>query len=210
LPYVTSSSVDTTTGAEVFNYDFLDVGIVLTVTPRITSNGYVTMDVSQTANDFVGYTSFNAPITNLREAQTTVSVADGETVVLGGIINNQLSETINKIPLLGDIPILGNLFRSTSKTNNKTELLVFLTPHVVRSPDDAEKLRQATESHLGKSTQDMVNDAQASEAAPDFTVTTTTPSSGVAPGSDPSPSSSPAPATGSDQSGTTTPPAATQ
>ena len=136
LPYVTNQTV-TTTGTILYNYNFLSVGIVLTVTPRITSNGYVTMDVTQTANDFVSYTSFNAPIVNQREAQTTVSVKDGETVVLGGIINNSVSRTVSKIPFLGDLPIVGNLFRSTSKTDNKTELLVFLTPHVVRDPTEA-------------------------------------------------------------------------
>ena len=151
-----TQTIDAATGTQVFNYNFLDVGIVLTVTPRITSNGYVTMDVTQTANDFVGYTSFNAPIVNQREAQTTVSVKDGETVVLGGIINNSVNRTVNKIPLLGDLPLLGNLFRSTSSTKAKTELLVFMTPHVVRTPQDAERLRQQTEAELGESARRMI------------------------------------------------------
>lgn len=155
LPYVTNSTFDTN-GTQIFNYNFLDVGIVLTVTPRITSNGYVTMDVTQTANDFVGYTSFNAPIVNQREAQTTVSVKDGETVVLGGIINNSLNRTVNKVPILGDIPLLGSLFRSTSTTKDKTELLVFMTPHVVRTPQDAAQLRAQTEIELGKTARGML------------------------------------------------------
>ncbi|MGI4787856.1 MAG: type II secretion system protein GspD, partial [Janthinobacterium lividum] len=159
LPYVTNQTV-TTTGTILYNYNFLSVGIVLTVTPRITSNGYVTMDVTQTANDFVSYTSFNAPIVNQREAQTTVSVKDGETVVLGGIINNSVSHTVSKVPFLGDIPLLGNLFRSSSKTNNKTELLVFLTPHVVRDPEEARRLRAQTEKELGQTTQQMIPPAQ--------------------------------------------------
>jgi general secretion pathway protein D len=86
-------------GNLTFNYAFLDVGIILTVTPRITQNGYVTMDVTQTANDFVRYTEFNAPVVNQREAQTTVSVKDGETVVIGGIIKNSISTTTNKLPV---------------------------------------------------------------------------------------------------------------
>ena len=159
LPYVTNQTV-TTTGTILYNYNFLSVGIVLTVTPRITSNGYVTMDVTQTANDFVSYTSFNAPIVNQREAQTTVSVKDGETVVLGGIINNAVSRTVSKVPFLGDLPLVGNLFRSTSKTDNKTELLVFLTPHVVRDPAEARRLRTQTEQELGKTTQQMIPPAQ--------------------------------------------------
>jgi general secretion pathway protein D len=155
LPYVTSQTVDSN-GSTLVNYSYLDVGIVLTVTPRITSNGYVTMDVSQTANDFVGYTSFNAPIVNQREAQTTASVKDGETIVLGGIINNTLTSTKNKVPLLGDLPVLGSLFRSNNTVNSKTELLVFMTPHVVRDPDEARALREKTEAQLGRTTQQMI------------------------------------------------------
>ncbi len=159
LPYVTNQTV-TTTGTILYNYNFLNVGIVLTVTPRITSNGYVTMDVTQTANDFVSYTSFNAPIVNQREAQTTVSVKDGETIVLGGIINSSVSHAVSKIPVLGDLPLVGNLFRSTNATNNKTELLVFLTPHVVRDPAEARHLRLQTEQELGRTTQQMIPPAQ--------------------------------------------------
>lgn len=159
LPYVVSQRTDVN-GNFLFTYDFLDVGIVLTVTPRITSNGYVTMDVTQTANDFVRYTDFNAPVVNQREAQTTVSVKDGETVVLGGIIKNTVSATVNKVPILGDIPLLGNLFKSNSTTKNKTELLVFLTPRVVRNEDEARRLRQRTENQLDPKTQKRIEDSR--------------------------------------------------
>ena len=106
------------------------------------------MDVTQTANDLQGYTSFNAPIVNQREAQTTVSAKDGETIVLGGMIRNQVSATVNKLPLLGDLPVLGNLFRNTAKENQKTELLVFLTPKVVRDPAEAKRLKEETEKQV--------------------------------------------------------------
>lgn len=142
IPYVVSTTTDPATGVQSFNYQFEDVGIILTVTPHITANGYVTMDVDQTANDLEKYTSFNAPIINQRTASTTVSVKDGETLILGGIIRNQVTSTVNKIPILGDIPLLGQLFRSTSKDNQKTELMVFLCPHVVRTPDEAHDLRE--------------------------------------------------------------------
>ncbi|MBC8137850.1 MAG: hypothetical protein H8F28_18380 [Fibrella sp.] len=156
LPYVVNQRFDTN-GNAIFNYDFLDVGIILTVTPRITSNGYVTMDVTQTANDFVRYTDFNAPVVNQRQAQTTVSVRDGETIVLGGIIKNSISTTVNKVPLLGDIPLLGNLFRSKSDVKNKTELLVFLTPRIVRDATEARKLRDDTEQKINKKTRERVD-----------------------------------------------------
>lgn len=140
IPYVTSSRTDNN-GNILYNYAFQDVGIVLTVTPRITANGYVTMDINQTANDLNGYTSFNAPIVNQREADTVVSVKNGETIILGGIIRNTVTATTNKVPILGDIPLLGNLFKSTSKEKNKTELLVLLTPRIVHDEDEARKMR---------------------------------------------------------------------
>lgn len=156
IPYVLSTIQDAN-GNLSFNYAFQDVGIVLTVNPRITSNGYVTLDVTQTANDLQGFTSFNAPIINQREADTQVSVKDGETIVLGGIIRNNVTVTTNKIPILGDIPILGNLFKSTTKEKTKTELLVLLTPHVVTNPDDARKLRQQQTKDLSQDSQKNID-----------------------------------------------------
>lgn len=140
VPYVLSTREDPN-GNLTFNYSFQDVGIVLTVTPRITANGFVTMDVDQTANDLQGFTSFNAPIVNQRQANTTVTVKDNETIILGGIIRNTVTSTVNKIPLLGDIPILGNLFKFSDKSNVKTELLVFLTPRIVRTSEEAQQLK---------------------------------------------------------------------
>ncbi len=120
------------------------------------------MDVTQTANDFVRYTEFNAPVVNQREAQTTVSVKDGETIVLGGIIKSSVSATTNKLPVLGDIPVLGKLFRSNGTTKSKTELLVFLTPRVVRDPDEARKLREETEKQMQSKAIDRVRDGRLS------------------------------------------------
>ena len=155
VPYVLSQREDAN-GNLTFNYAFQDVGIVLTVTPRITSNGYVTMDVSQTANELQGFTTFNAPIVNTREATTTVSVKDSETIILGGIIRSSVSSTTNKIPLLGDIPILGKLFQSSKKEDVKTELLVFLTPRIVRDEDEARRLREESVNKAEPSTKDVI------------------------------------------------------
>ena len=155
LPYVLSQQTNIN-GNLTFNYAFLDVGIILTVTPRITQNGYVTMDVTQTANDFVRYTEFNAPVVNQREAQTTVSVKDGETVVIGGIIKNSISTTTNKLPVLGDLPVLGNLFKSNVQTKSKTELLVFLTPRIIRDNVEAAKLRDDTVKQMAPQSQGRI------------------------------------------------------
>jgi general secretion pathway protein D len=156
VPYVLSSREDVN-GNLTFTYAFEDVGIVLTVTPRITANGYVTMEINQTANDLQGFTDFNAPIINQRQADTTVSVKDGETIVLGGIIRGTVTTTTKKVPILGDIPLLGNLFKSTDRSNVQTELMVFLTPRVVRSEDEARKLRDENVKDLSKESQNNVN-----------------------------------------------------
>lgn len=159
IPYVLSTREDNN-GNLTFNYDFQDVGIVLNVTPRITSNGMVTLDVVQTANDLQGFTDFNAPIVNQRQAETTVSVRDGETIVLGGIMRSTVTSNVKKLPILGDIPILGELFKSRSKTTNKTELMVFLTPRVVRDPEEARRLREETEQSLSPGVQSQLKGAQ--------------------------------------------------
>lgn len=159
VPYVVSTREDSN-GNLTFNYSFQDVGIVLNVTPRITQNGFVTLDVVQTANDLQGFTDFNAPIINQREADTTVTVLDGETIILGGMIRNLVTSKVKKLPLLGDIPILGNLFRSTSKVNTKTELLVFLTPRVVRDAQQAKNLRERTESEISPAVKRQIEDSK--------------------------------------------------
>ena len=152
VPYVQSSRTDNN-GNIIYQYGFEDVGIVLTVTPRITANGYVTMDINQTANDLQGYTSFNAPIVNQREADTVVSVKNGETIILGGIIRSTVSATVNKVPILGDIPLLGNLFKSSSKEKNKTELIVLLKPVIVRDEEEARKMRENDTKNLSPESQ---------------------------------------------------------
>jgi general secretion pathway protein D len=155
IPYITSQQTGIV-GGLISNYQFQDVGVVLTVTPRITSSGQVTMDVDQSADDLQGFTSFNAPIINHRQATTTVSINNGETIILGGIIRNTLTQTENKIPILGDIPFFGNLFKSSSRTAGQTELMVFLTPHIVRSNADAQKLREASSKEMSKQSQDAL------------------------------------------------------
>ena len=157
IPYITSQRQDVN-GGLTYAYAFQDVGVVLTVTPRITSNGYVSMDIVQTANDLQGYTSFNAPIINQREADTRVSVKDGDTVILGGIIRKTVTTDQRKVPILGDVPLLGQLFRSNVKTNAKTELLVFMRPRIVKSAEEAQRLRSENEQKMSPETRKSLKD----------------------------------------------------
>ena len=115
------------------------------------------MDINQTANDLVGYTTFNAPIVNKREASTVVSVKTEETIILGGIIRNSITATTNKVPILGDIPILGKLFQSSSKEKQKTELLVLLKPRIVKDENEARRLRLNDQKELAPETMKELN-----------------------------------------------------
>lgn len=144
-PYV--SSVRTTETSETFGIQYLDVGVILSVTPQIAPDGTVTMQVTQEANELLGFQDFGgvvkAPTVARRSAQATIRVADGQTVILGGIISENNSRSVRKVPLLGDLPLLGNLFKRSTVTTKRSELLVFLTPRVVRTPEEASALTRS-------------------------------------------------------------------
>jgi general secretion pathway protein D len=147
VPYVISV-IENAIGNQTFNYGYLDVGIILDVVPRIAQSGLVTMDVQQTANELQGFTTFNAPIISQRSTTTQVSVQDGQTVIIGGIIRDQTTKTVNKVPILGDLPLIGRLFRSNEKTKSKTELMVFLTPRIVHNAGQAAALTEEQKKQL--------------------------------------------------------------
>lgn len=157
-PYTQNQS--TTIGAGLFGTtSFLPIGVVLTVTPRITAAREVAMDVDQTADDLQGLNSAGAPIVNHREAKSTVTIHDGETILLGGIISHNLTINESKVPILGDIPLLGKLFQSSSRENTQTELMVFMTPHIVVAPADAIKIREVGEKEMSRSSHESVDQA---------------------------------------------------
>lgn len=147
IPYVTGTTIYST-GTQTTTFAYMDVGIILDVTPHISQNGYVTIEVDQEASDFQGFTNFNAPIVAQRSTQTTVSVMDGQTVVIGGLIKDSETTSVNKVPILGSLPIIGSLFRSKDKSKNRTELMVFLTPHVVNNAAEANALTADEKSKL--------------------------------------------------------------
>jgi general secretion pathway protein D len=150
IPYATGQS-SLTTGV-VTTFDRMEVGIVLQITPIISSTGMVTLAVDQKANAFLRFQDVGGgllqPVTSSREASATITVADGETVVLGGLIQDTVSRTETRVPLLGSLPLVGWLFRDRHSVHEKSELLVFLTPHVVRSPEEARRLSQTEEQRL--------------------------------------------------------------
>lgn len=126
---------------------YRDVGTQLTITPTINPDGYVTLEVFQEVSNATAETQFGAPIISNREAQTQLFIKDGHTAVLGGLIDNQRETANSGIPILKDIPILGNLFRSTQRRNTRTELFILLTPHILRLDEDVDAVtRELRES----------------------------------------------------------------
>ncbi len=154
VPFLVSTQ-ETATGGILTSTDFRDVGVILTVTPRINRSGTVSLDVNQQINSLVEFTLFDAPIISTREASAFVTIKDKQTMVIGGMIKDDKTETVHKIPVLGDIPLLGKLFRRTDTRLEKTELMVFITPHVVYTDADADRVtaEQREKLHLqnGKS-----------------------------------------------------------
>jgi type II secretory pathway component GspD/PulD (secretin) len=121
---------------------YTPVGIQINVTPYISAENYVEMivtpqdsQVDPTLTEPIGG-GVNAPVIDTRSADTVVITPDGQTAVIGGLMENDKESTTSKIPILGDIPLLGALFRSTSSSDNKNELMIFMTPHIVRAPEE--------------------------------------------------------------------------
>jgi len=118
-----------------------NVGIELEVTPQINAGDEVRMELRQQVSSIAGPVSddFNELIINKREINTTVTVGDGEIIALGGLLDDNERRTIQKVPFLGDIPILGELFKSRGKSRVKTNLMVFIRPTILKDPNDARR-----------------------------------------------------------------------
>jgi general secretion pathway protein D len=137
----TSTGITGTTGATVNSVQYRDTGKILTILPQVNSKGLVNMQIRQEVSAVIeGAAAFgntNSPAFSTREAETTVVVQDGETVLIGGIIDDSISHTRQGVPYLMDVPVLGHLFRTESDNNDRTELLVLITPYVIRNRDEA-------------------------------------------------------------------------
>lgn len=142
---IPTGTFQSATGGQTTNIGYQSVGIVLTVTPTVTQGDMVRFEVGITANDVgadiqVGDQSFPSILN--RSADAVLNLRDGDTVVLGGLMRESIIRSATRVPILGDIPLIGALFRSTTSTRVKSELLVFLTPHIVRTPGQAAELTE--------------------------------------------------------------------
>jgi len=146
IPFQTQSTAEG--GVETYSsFEYRDVGTTLKITPQISHDGMVRLAISQEVTKLESTIDFR-PTTLKRTIDTTVIVDDNSTVVIGGLIDDKFTETETKVPLLGDIPLLGWLFKSRKKEREKTNLYVFLTPHVINNKVDAENLYQKKKEHI--------------------------------------------------------------
>jgi len=152
----TNSPTGDTGLSQSVNVERQDIGVTLRVTPQISEGDTLRLNIFQEISDVTDSLSVGDPnevgvaLTN-RRVENTVVVADGETVVIGGLISDDVDETETKVPWLGDIPFLGWAFKSTSESETKQNLLVFLTPHIVRSAADLERRSIEKREEFGES-----------------------------------------------------------
>ena len=147
-PFIQSSYSAVTTGGvaqEIVQYR--DVGTALTILPTINEDGYVNLLLTQEVSSATAETQFGAPVISTREATTQILARTGQTVVIGGLVDQQTEESRVGIPILKDIPFLGLLFGTTKETVTNAELFLFLTPYVVATDEDEERLREAIEGN---------------------------------------------------------------
>ena len=146
LPFVGSASATSALSGQIFNsVDRQNVGITLDIIPQVSEGDYVRLDVYEEVSNVVNGTTNQStnplgPTTTIRSASTTVMVQDHRTAVIGGLLSNESDTQRSAIPFISDIPVLGNLFSDNGSDKKKLNLLVFLTPHVVRTREDLRSL----------------------------------------------------------------------
>lgn len=154
VPYVTrQDQTNVGTGTNYTNYssyEYRDVGVILKITPNINQENFIRLKIDQQVTKVQSGADEARPTTLKRTAKTTVIVKDNETVVIGGLVGDSTDDSTYKFPLLGDIPLLGWLFKTKTSSREKTNLYVFLTPHIVRTQADATKIYQEKRETMGE------------------------------------------------------------
>ncbi len=146
VPVVTSESTSADLGGGnrpsiLRNIQYRSTGVNLSITPTVTSEGKLRIKINQSLSEVQGYApGLNSPVILNRSINTEVVVKSGETVLLGGLISETEGGGVNKVPLLADIPVFGNLFKVKSKEHKKTELIVEITPYILNKSDELDEL----------------------------------------------------------------------
>ncbi len=161
VPFAESTKFDIN-GNPIITFDYKEVGLKLKVTPHISGNNVI-LELHQEINEVVsleklqlGQITYQIPTTTKREIDTTITVENGKTVILGGLISKKTIQTMEGIPLISKIPVVGRLFRYNSDEFNKTNLFVFITPFIIESPNQLAKITE----ELQKLSSELVRKAE--------------------------------------------------
>jgi len=147
VPYPTGIKYDVN-GNPIITYDYKYVGLNLDVLPRISEQNLrliiklKVQEISGYLTNNVGGINYSVPITSTRELNSDVIVQNGQTVIIGGLISKKHLTGTTKVPVLGNIPLFGELFKYTHKENDKTNLFIFITPYVISSPKELSKIME--------------------------------------------------------------------
>lgn len=167
VPFI-SNSLNTDVGGRNDSFQYKDVGIILEVTPQINNHEDVALKIrAESSNIRSGETLFGGAILDTRNFRTDIQVKDGQSVVLGGIIQKQQGQVVRKVPLLGDIPVLGWMFKKKDKTTRDVELMVILRPRITRSPEEALKLLEEIDRKTPKLRQSRAEMEAKAKATPE-------------------------------------------
>ncbi len=155
VPFIAKSEANAAQPDSIFNtIERKDVGITLRITPQITEGNFIKLDIYQEISalvkDSIQFAETIGPTTTKRSTKTSVVVKDEQTVVIGGLMEEREEENVTKVPLFGDIPLLGWLFKNKSIDKKKTNLLVFLTPHIVRDSEQLSQMTEGKKTHFAK------------------------------------------------------------
>jgi general secretion pathway protein D len=158
IPFVLQSRI-TEPGAgtleAIRTFEYRDVGIILEVTPHVSQSGLIRLELNSEFTKFIDTGSLDTQRTTKREAQTNVTMNSGSTVVIGGLIRDDKVTVEKKIPLVGDIPLVGELFKMRRDQLQKTNLLMFITPHVMGNQDDLDRITTAKKSEMKEATEGL-------------------------------------------------------
>lgn len=171
VPYITRQETQSTTSTNTLNYnqyEYRDVGVILKITPNINEEDFIRLKISQEVTKVISGAAEGKPTTLKRTVKTAVVVKDKETIVIGGLIGDSTEDNDYKVPFLGEIPILGWFFKTKGKAREKTNLYVFITPHIVRTLADANTLYKEKKDSMGRVEEGVIKlDKKKPQTAPE-------------------------------------------
>lgn len=155
-PYASGVKFDSNQNP-IVTYDYKDIGLNLKITPHISQSQKIRMDITQKIQEItsyirprVGAVDYVVPITSLREYKTTVTVEDNQTVIVGGLVSKRTIDTLNKLPILGDLPFIGKAFQNKKTEDQKITLFAFITPHIIETKEQYAEYSKKYQEFLDK------------------------------------------------------------